>query len=76
VADAWQHQGLGTILLRHLIDYARAHGVPRLYSMDASDNSRMRKLARDVGFADQPDPDDIHQVIFSLDLRGSSSSQS
>jgi GNAT superfamily N-acetyltransferase len=71
VADAWQHQGLGKTLLRHLVDYARAHGVTRLYSLDAVNNSRMRKLARDVGFAEQPDPEDTNQVIYSLDLRRS-----
>jgi GNAT superfamily N-acetyltransferase len=71
VADAWQRQGLGKTLLRHLIDYARDHHVPRLYSMDTVDNDRMRKLARDVGFAEHPDRDDIHQVIYSLDLRRS-----
>jgi L-amino acid N-acyltransferase YncA len=69
VADAWQHQGLGKILLRHLIHYARSHGVARLYSMDARENERMRKLARDVGFSEHPDRDDIHQVIYALDLR-------
>ena len=71
VADAWQHQGLGKILLRHLIDYARAHGVPRLYSFDAVNNVRMRKLARSIGFTEQPDPDDHNQVIYSLELRPS-----
>jgi RimJ/RimL family protein N-acetyltransferase len=69
VADAWQHQGLGRILLRHLVDYARTHGVTRLYSMDAADNERMRKLARDVGFTEQSDHDDPTQVIYSLDLQ-------
>lgn len=69
VADAWQHQGLGKILLGRLIDHARTHGVPRLYSMDAIDNDPMRKLARDVGFSEYPDLDDIRQVIYSLDLR-------
>jgi GNAT superfamily N-acetyltransferase len=71
VADAWQHQGLGKILLRHLIDYARAHGVPRLYSLDAVNNVRMRELARSVGFTEQRDPEDKNQVIYSLDLRPS-----
>jgi RimJ/RimL family protein N-acetyltransferase len=66
VADEWQHQGLGKLLLRRLIDYARAHGVRRLYSMDAASNQPMRRLARDVGFSEQPDDDDIHQVIYSL----------
>lgn len=69
VADDWQGQGLGKILLRHLIDYARAHGVPRLYSMDSVSNTRMRKLARELGFVETPDPDDRRQVIYSLDLR-------
>ena len=69
VADGWQRQGLGKILLRYLIDYARSHGVPRLYSVDAANNVRMRGLARGLGFAQQPDPDDGNQVIYSLNLR-------
>ena len=76
VADAWQHRGLGKILLRHLVDYARARGVLRLYSIDAANNERMRKLARDIGFTEQPDPDDNNQVIYSLDLRPSLKSRS
>jgi len=67
VADDCQHQGLGKLLLRRLVEHARAHKVCRLYSMDAASNEAMRRLARDVGFAEQPDPDDIHQVIYSLE---------
>jgi GNAT superfamily N-acetyltransferase len=67
VADDWQHQGLGKLLLGRLIEYARAHGVRRLYSMDSAGNQAMRSLARDVGFTEQPDPDDIHQVLYSLE---------
>lgn len=66
VADDWQHQGLGKLLLRRLIEHARARGVRRLYSMDSASNDGMRRLARDVGFSEQRDPDDIHQVIYSL----------
>jgi GNAT superfamily N-acetyltransferase len=69
VADDWQHQGLGKRLLMRLIEYSRARGVTRLYSMDASNNDRMRRLAHDVGFKEMPDPDDIHQVIYSLELQ-------
>ena len=36
VADDWGHRGLGKRLLSHLIDYAHAHGVSRLYSMDSA----------------------------------------
>lgn len=70
VADDWQHRGLGKRLLGRLIDYARGHGVKRLYSMDSMTNARMRKLARDIGFSEQPDPDDKSQVICYLDLSG------
>ena len=50
VADDSQHQGLGKLLLRRLIEHARIHGVRRLTSMDAASNHAMRRLARDVGF--------------------------
>jgi GNAT superfamily N-acetyltransferase len=68
VADDWQRRGLGKRLLRHLIDYARTHGVTRLYSIDSAANTRMRALARDLGFREQTDPDDPTQVICYLDL--------
>jgi GNAT superfamily N-acetyltransferase len=66
VADDWQHQGLGRQLLGRLIEHARVHGVRRLYSMDAASNDAMQALARDLGFSKKRDPDDIHQVIYSL----------
>jgi GNAT superfamily N-acetyltransferase len=72
VADAWQHQGLGRSLLRHLIEYARAHGVPRLYSIDTVANTRMRALAHGVGFTEHANPDDVHEVIYSLDVSADS----
>ena len=68
VADDWQHQGLGSLLLRRLVDHARSRGVKRLYSVDTLSNEPMRRLARELGFAERPDPDDIHQVIYSLRL--------
>ena len=69
VADDWQHQGLGGKLLGRLIDYARTHGVKRLYSMDSAANDRMRKLGAELGFAVSRDPDDSRQIILSLELR-------
>ena len=74
VAEAWRRQGLGGRLLRRLIDYARAHGVPRLYSIDASDDDRMRALAGGAGFAEDRNPGDGRQVVYSLDLRRPASS--
>lgn len=67
VADDWQHQGLGRLLLERLIAYAREHGVRRLYSMDAVTNEPMRRLARELRFVERADPNDVHQVIYSLE---------
>jgi GNAT superfamily N-acetyltransferase len=69
VADDWQHQGLGKKLLRRLIDYARAHGVKRLYSVDSAANDGMRRLGAELGFTDSSDPGDRRQVILSLELQ-------
>lgn len=68
VADDWQRKGLGRLLVRHLIDYARSHGVKRLYSMDSASNEGMRALARHLGFTASTDPGDRSQVIYSLEL--------
>ncbi len=68
VADDWQHKGLGILLLKQLVEHARSHGIVRLYSMDAANNTRMRTLARHFGFTEHADPDDIRQVIYALDI--------
>ena len=68
VADAWQGKGLGTILMRDLIDIARKRGIRSMFSIDANENERMRELARDFGFKRELDPDDPTRVIHRLAL--------
>jgi len=68
IADAWQHKGLGHLLLKQLIDYAKTHGMKRLYSVDLADNTAMRELATEFGMTVSRDPDDANQVIYSLTL--------
>jgi acetyltransferase len=68
VADDWQHQGVGELLLSRLIDYAKSHGVKLLYSVELADNHMMRELARTLGMHARRDPQDPHQVIYSLEL--------
>ncbi len=68
VADQWQHKGLGTLLMRKLIAFAGQHQIKRLYSVDLADNAHMRQLAGDLGMQSKRDPDDAHQVIYSLEL--------
>lgn len=68
VADAWQGKGLGTVLMRHLIDIARKRGIRSMFSIDANENERMRELARDLGFRRERDPEDATRVIHRLAL--------
>lgn len=71
VDEEWQDLGLGTLLMRHLIDVARSRGIRTMYSIDSAENVRMRDLARFLGFQVRPDPDDATQVIHQLDLQAS-----
>jgi len=68
VADEYQHLGLGTALMEHLIKAARKNGFRQMYSVDASSNAPMRDLAKSLGFDTRNDPDDSHQVIHRLYL--------
>jgi GNAT superfamily N-acetyltransferase len=68
VADAWQHKGLGTMLMQHLIEIATKRGLALMQSSDLAENAEMRQLARDLGFECERDPDDAQQVVYSLRL--------
>lgn len=68
VADEWQHKGLGTLLMKQLIQSAQSNGVKQLYSIELSDNEPMRALASDLNMSARGDPDDPHQTIYSLKL--------
>ncbi|MET3054482.1 GNAT family N-acetyltransferase [Pseudomonas alkylphenolica] len=68
VDDQWQHRGLGSLLLGHLIDKARANGYTTMYSIDSAANTAMYELARELGFSTTRDPDDNCQVIHRLSL--------
>jgi len=68
VAEEWRHKGLGTALMRHLIDVARRRGIRTMISMDAAENLQMRELAAELGFVRKVDPQDPTQVIYRLTL--------
>jgi N-acetylglutamate synthase-like GNAT family acetyltransferase len=68
IADEWQHKGLGKLLMQHLISSAKQYGVRRLYSSELADNAMMRELAHEVGMSASRDPQDAHQVVYSLAL--------
>jgi acetyltransferase len=48
VADEWQSRGIGTTLSQLLFEYAKSHGVRRMYAVLLAGNVRMLKLADDL----------------------------
>ncbi|MDQ2778609.1 MAG: GNAT family N-acetyltransferase [Pseudomonadota bacterium] len=76
VADAWQHKGLGTLLMHRLIDVAKARGFKAMHSSDASDNDLMRKFAEHLHFQHRRDPDDAKLVLYSVRLDGTEATRS
>jgi GNAT superfamily N-acetyltransferase len=69
VRDDWHHRGLGTALMRHLIDVARARGILFMVSFDAAENTAMADLAHFLGFTRELDPEDASQVVHRLLLQ-------
>ena len=68
VSDEWRNRGLATLLMKHLIDFARSRGIRTMVSYDAVENGDMRALADGLGFTRRTDPGDAHMVIHSLKL--------
>ena len=56
VTDERQGKGVGTELLRRLVDVARAEGVVELAADMRADNVAMRRAAEKVGFTIVPGP--------------------
>ena len=68
VNDAWQDKGLAVLLMKHLIEVARAQGIRQMRSIDPAADMPMKQLANDLGFRTRMDPDDVRQVVHELDL--------
>jgi acetyltransferase len=49
VDDAWQRQGIGSMLLAELGTFAARHGVGRIHADVLTDNHAMRRLAEKTG---------------------------
>lgn len=69
VRKAYANRGLGTRMLKRLVDYARQRGIGTLFGFVLAENYPMRKLCRNIGFAEQPVKDDAALVKVSLVLR-------
>ena len=60
--------GLGILLMRRIIDYARSRSIGEIYGDVLHDNRTMRKLCRVLGFSEQAAPDDPGLVRVTLNL--------
>jgi acetyltransferase len=62
IHDAWQHIGLGTLLIESLMRCARAAGYARIEGEAMANNQPMLNLARALGFSVRMSADDARLV--------------
>jgi acetyltransferase len=62
VADAWQRRGVGTRLMRRLIDAAQARGLKSLYGEVLPANNKMLALMQNLGFTSSFDSADMSMI--------------
>jgi RimJ/RimL family protein N-acetyltransferase len=65
VIDAYQGQGIGTLLMGHLATIARGAGLKELIAEVLPENTAMRKVFSKFGFQQAPkrDPQVVHLVM-------------
>jgi RimJ/RimL family protein N-acetyltransferase len=69
IGDAWQGQGLGEPLLRHLMRRADDVGIAALSSVTLAENHRMLSLARKLGFTTRREAGDATLMRIERRLR-------
>jgi len=50
VSDRFQHRGIGTLLLSHLLEVARAENLRRITAQILFDNRPMQRILKKLGF--------------------------
>jgi acetyltransferase len=68
VRDDVAGMGLGTLLMRRLIDHARRRGLSELFGHVLHENSRMLGICRRLGFRQEPDPEVPRITVVRLAL--------
>jgi acyl-CoA synthetase (NDP forming)/GNAT superfamily N-acetyltransferase len=67
IADEWQHEGIGTLLLEHLASVARHNGIHRFVADVLAENAAMLRVLRDLGFETHLTLDDqTIRVVFDI----------
>ena len=75
VADAWQGRGIGSNLLRKLIDVARNRGVPELFGEILATNHGMLMMVKKLGFHTERHPEDATVTRATLALNEAESGE-
>jgi RimJ/RimL family protein N-acetyltransferase len=57
IADAWQRKGVGSALMRRMVEVGKEHGLKGLRADVLAVNSAMISLLRDVGATEVPPPE-------------------
>ena len=65
--------GLGMLLMKRLIRYARQQGIGQLYGSVLADNNDMLGLCQHLGFVQEHSADDPGVRVVRLDLQSSAS---
>jgi acetyltransferase len=69
-------QGLGYLLMREILDYARSRGIKQVHGDVLRENRTMLEMAEELGFKVVPDLDDPQVVRVECDLsKGSADKQ-
>jgi acetyltransferase len=61
--------GLGWLLMRQVIDYARGRGLRRVYGDVLAENSAMLQMCAELGFYEQDIGSDMKRVVLDLEKR-------
>ncbi|WP_366654062.1 bifunctional acetate--CoA ligase family protein/GNAT family N-acetyltransferase [Fodinicurvata sp. EGI_FJ10296] len=61
-------QGLGTVLMQEIIDYARGRGIKSIHGDVLRENTSMLAMAAEMGFTRRQDADDPGVVRVEIDL--------
>ena len=63
-----QGRGLGWAMLHRLIEYAKADGLKRIEGVILSENTKMLKMCREIGFQLTPEADGTGTIRARLDI--------
>ena len=67
VSDRYQHQGIGTELVRRLIEVGKEENLEAIVGYVLTSNNKMRNICRQLGFQLHPDPETgMLKVIYPL----------